>query len=343
MTNINELTDRESSVLEAIVVDFVKSARPVGSRQISKKYGLDVSPATIRNTMSDLEDMGYLTHPHTSAGRMPTDKGYRYYVDALMRFSEVSKRDREFILLQMDPNAQDIEEILSKTSRLLGQLSDELGIVLAPKLYTGILEKLQLVEVASDKMLVVIRIKSGIIKTVVLEISHSVQKEHLDHISALLNERLAGLSLEEIKNTIDERFQSVELRDDEIAQLLVDNSDSLFEFADKVNIHVYGAKNIINQPELQDPEKISSFMELMEHNEFLADYFTESGEEDELVISIGSENKYAEISDYSIITSTYNFGNLRGHVAILGPTRMQYDRVASLVQVTAHLMSENLN
>ena len=339
-----ELTDRENSVLQATVVDFVKSARPVGSRQISKKYEFDVSSATIRNTMSDLEEMGYLTHPHTSAGRLPTDKGYRYYVDMLMRYSEISPKDRDFILLQMDPNAQDIEAILGKTSRLLGQLSEELGIVLAPKLYSGILEKLQLVEIASDKMLVVIKIKSGIVKTVVLEISHSVPREHLDHISTLLNERLAGLSLEEIKQTIDERFQSVELRNDEIAQLLVQKSDSLFEFADKVSIHVYGAKNIITQPELQDPEKISSFMELMEHNEFLADLFGEHAvDEDELVISIGSENKRAEITDYSIVTSTYSFGNLRGQVAILGPTRMHYDKIASLVQLTANLMSEKLN
>ncbi|MCF7803011.1 MAG: heat-inducible transcriptional repressor HrcA [Candidatus Marinimicrobia bacterium] len=338
------LTDRENAVLEAVILDFVQSAKPVGSRNVAKNSVLDVSAATIRNAMADLEDKGYLTHPHTSAGRIPTDKGYRYYVDWLMKISGLTKEERSLLTLEVDQNAQDVEEILKKTSRVLGQLSDELGIVLAPQFYQGILKKLELVEISSDKLLVVINIKSGIVKTVIIEVAHAIPRERLPDISQLLNERLAGLTLEEVKRTIDERFRDLEDSDDELIQMILEKSDSLFDFTERVDVHVSGAKNIVRQPELQDPEKMTSFMELVEQGEQLADLF--QGYEDsteDLFITIGSENKRAVISDYSIVASTYNYSGLTGTIAILGPKRMYYDRIAALVRVTANLISEQSN
>jgi len=335
------LTDRENSVLEAVILDFIQSATPVGSRNVAKNYGLDVSPATIRNAMADLEDKGYLTHPHTSAGRVPTDKGYRYYVDWLMQISGLTYEERSALSLNMDPNIQDIEDILKKTSRVLGQLSDELGIVLAPKFYQGVLKKLELVEISSDKLLVVINIKSGIVKTVIIEVSHTIPRRRLDDISRLLNERLAGLTLQEVKQTIDERFRDIPDDDNALIDMIVQNADTLFEFTDRVDIHISGAKNIIRQPEMQDPEKITSFMELVERSEQFTELFPDlASNPEELVISIGSENKQARASDYSIVASTYQYGGLKGTIAILGPTRMYYDKIASLVQLTANMISD---
>ena len=338
-----ELTSRENAVLEAIVLDFVRSARPVGSGQIAKNYNVDVSSATIRNTMSDLEDLGYLSHPHTSAGRLPTDKGYRYYVDILMKSSELSREERQFIGLQIDPNAQDIEEILRKTSQVLGQLSEEFGIVLTPKFYRGVLEKLELVELASDKLLVVINIKSGIVKTVVMEVQHRIPSERLTEVTRMLNERLAGLTLQEVKQTIDERFQNSDARDDELIQLIVDNKDTVFNFADRVTIHTSGAKNIINQPEMQDPQKMSHFMELVEEGELFTQLFNELQMNEDVFIAIGSENKMMEVNEYSIIASAYQYGSVNGTVAILGPTRMYYDKIISLVRMTANIISEKFD
>jgi len=335
------LTDREKTVLQSIVIDFIQSAQPVGSRHISRKSGLDVSPATIRNTMAELEELGYLTHPHTSAGRVPTDKGYRYYVDSLMEMSQLTSVDRRAIAIHMDPNAQDIEEILKRTSQVLSRLSDELGIVFAPKFYRGILEKLELVELSSDKLLVVIHIKSGIVKTVLLEVSHRIPRERLPGIARLLNERLSGLTLSEVTRTIDERFRDIPEDGNEIIQLFVNNADMVFDFSGRGSIHMSGTNNIIRQPEMQDPKKITQFIDLVEKSEILALLLDEvEPREDDLFITIGSENKRAEIAEYSIVGSTYQYGGLKGTIAILGPTRMYYDRIASLVQITANLISE---
>jgi len=335
-----ELTDRENAVLEAIVLDFVRSAKPVSSRQLSKKNKMQVSSATVRNTMADLEEMGYLTHPHTSAGRLPTDKGYRYYVDSLMQSSSLTPQEQELISFLFDPNANDIEEILRKTSRVLGQLSDELGIVLTPKFYRGVLEKLELVELSSDKLLVVIHIQSGIVKTVIMEVHHHIPANRLDEIAHRLNERLAGLTLQEVKQTIDKRFKDTEIGENEIVQLIVNNADTVFNFAERVNIHTSGAKNIINQPEMRDPEKMSSFMELMEQGDFFTRLLNRVQDDDELFIAIGSENQIREVSDYSIIATNYQYGSVNGTIAILGPTRMYYDKVISLVRMTADIISE---
>jgi len=341
--NDRELNARENSVLEAIVLEFVRSARPIGSRQIAKKYGLDVSPATIRNTMADLEDLGYLGHPHTSAGRLPTDKGYRYYVDFQMQFSQLSPEEKQMIALHLDPNAGDIEEILRRTSQVLGQLSEEFGIVLTPKFYRGVLEKLEFVELASDKLLVVINIKSGIVKTVIMEVHHRIPSARLSDIASLLNERLAGLTLREVKRTIDQRFKDVNVQDEGLVQMIIENADTVFNFADRITIHTSGAQNIIRQPEMQDPAKLSHFMEIMEKGELLTQLFERINGEDDLFIAIGSENDFTEINDYSIIASTYRYGSVNGTMAIMGPTRMQYDKMISLVRMTSQIISERLS
>ncbi len=337
-----ELTQREQTILEAVIHEYIQNAHPVGSRQLAKRYNLNVSPATVRNAMADLEDLGYLTHPHTSAGRIPTDKGYRYYVDRLMELTKLSGEERQMLSIYIDPNAQDIENILQRMSQALGRLSDELGIVFAPQFYQGILEKIELVELSSDKLLVVVQIRTGLVKTVLIEVRNSVPRNRLQHISQILNERLAGLSLREVKETIDKRFQDIEEGQDELVQLIVDNADNVFSFVDRPNIHISGTRNIIRQPELQDPEKITKFLELVEENKLVNSLFTEFIDDDEnLLITIGSENKFQEAADYSIVASSYSYGNLRGTLAVMGPTRMYYNRVASLVRVAADAITQS--
>lgn len=337
-----ELTPREQEVLEAVIQEYIQDAHPVGSRQLAKNYNLNVSPATIRNAMADLEDMGYLTHPHTSAGRIPTDEGYRYYVDTLMELTQLTGEERQMLSIYIDPYAQDIEDILQRMSKALGRLSDELGIVFTPRFYQGILEKIELVELSSDKLLVVVQIRTGLVKTVMIEVRNSIPRKHLRHISRVLNERLAGLTLSEVKETIDKRFRDIKEGQDELVQLIVNNAHTVFNFVDRPNIHISGTRNIIRQPELQDPEKITRFLDLVEENKLTSQIFKEFLEgEEELLITIGSENKYQEVSEFSIVASTYTYGNLRGTLAVMGPTRMYYNRVAALVQVAADTITQS--
>lgn len=339
-----ELTVREQLVLEAVIHEYTQRAHPMGSRQLAKYHKLNVSPATIRNTMADLEDLGYLTHPHTSAGRVPTDKGYRYYVDSLMELTKLTRDEQRTLSRYVEQHSRDIEEILQRMSQALGRLSDELGIAFAPRFYQGILEKIELVDLASDKLLVVVQIKTGLVKTVLIEVRTVIPHDKLQHISAILNERLAGLTLQEVKQTIDQRFQDLEEANEELVQLIVDNADNVFNFVDRPHIHISGTRNIIRQPELQDPEKITKFLDLVEENMLSGNIFTDFIEcEDDLYITIGSENRFEEVAEYSIVASTYNYGNLRGTLAVLGPTRMYYNRIASLVRAAANTITQSFD
>ena len=188
---------------------FILTANPVGSRNLSKKYEIGYSPATVRNIMSDLEESGYLGHPHTSAGRVPTDLGYRFYVNSLMELSQLQQSEVDFIEAQLEQVNIETNEILRITSTILSSLTNQLAYVSYPKFGNAILEKLQLVEVSSSRLLVVISIKSGMIRTITLEISSGFDPKSIKTIQKLLNERLSGLKFSEIRETFSERLKHI--------------------------------------------------------------------------------------------------------------------------------------
>ncbi len=205
----SELTDREKSILRYVIHQFILTANPVGSRNLSKKYEVGFSPATVRNIMSDLEETGFLGHPHTSAGRVPTDLGYRFYVNSLMETPQLSQNEVDFIESHFEQINSDTDEILKITSNILSKLTSQLAYVSYPKFGNAILEKIQLVPVSNSRLLVVISIKSGMIRTITLEVETGLEQKNLSTIQRLLNERLAGLTFTEIKKTISERLRTV--------------------------------------------------------------------------------------------------------------------------------------
>ncbi|MEX0601767.1 MAG: heat-inducible transcriptional repressor HrcA, partial [Bacteroidota bacterium] len=199
-----ELNERERSILRHVVHNYIRTALPVGSRFISKKFESNLSPATIRNVMADLEEQGFLSHPHTSAGRVPTDLGYRYYVDYLMEIEQLSGLEKQAIQEQMDRTADPLE-MLRETSKLLGKISKQLSIVASPHLGSGVFERLELISVSSSRLLVVISIRAGLVRTLMLEVGTEVRRESLEQIARMLNERLAGLTLAQIRDTFIDR------------------------------------------------------------------------------------------------------------------------------------------
>ena len=207
--SLQVLTDREKSILRYVIHQFILTANPVGSRNLSKKYEIGFSPATVRNIMSDLEESGYLGHPHTSAGRVPTDLGYRFYVNSLMESPQLQQSEVDFIESQLEQVNIETNEILRITSTILSSLTNQLAYVSYPKFGNAILEKLQLVEVSSSGLLVVISIKSGMIRTITLEIIVALIGRALKQSERLLNERLSGLKFSEIRETFSERIKNI--------------------------------------------------------------------------------------------------------------------------------------
>ncbi|MBA3555200.1 MAG: heat-inducible transcription repressor HrcA [Gemmatimonadales bacterium] len=196
------LTERELRVLEAVVQTYIETAEPAGSQTIARRYGLGVSPATIRNTMSELEDKGYLFHPHTSAGRIPTDRAYRVYVNEIMRLTPLTSQAQDTLRAELIGSRNPVEEILRRAAQVLGVLTQELGVAVAPALDKLVLERLELVQVSSERLLLVFNLRSGVVRTIFVEVPSRLNPISVHEVARILNERLAGFSLLEIRNTI---------------------------------------------------------------------------------------------------------------------------------------------
>jgi heat-inducible transcriptional repressor len=335
------LNDRERDILRHVVYNFIQTAVPVGSRYISRHFESQLSPATIRNVMADLEELGYLSHPHTSAGRMPTDLGYRYYIDFLMEMQELTEKEKVEIQQQLATMA-DPDSLLRETSKLLGKISKQLSVVSSPHISSGVFEKLELIPIASSKLLVVISIRSGLVKTLMLEVGVEIQREYLEHISRVLNERLSGLTLRQIRETFIERTRDVQDERTGLIRLFIDSVDQLFDdMKDRDKVHISGTQNIIEQPEFIDPRNFRSVIELIGNDDIIVHLLEKHEELDKgFVITIGEENKDSKAKEYSVVSAIYDLEGVTGRVGIIGPTRMDYAKLIPLVDHVAKLVAK---
>lgn len=337
------LSEREQSVLRHVVQNYIHTATPVGSRFLSKRIEENLSPATIRNVMYDLEERGYLSHPHTSAGRVPTDDGYRYYVDFLMEIERLT--EKEMSRFQQAIHASpDPDEILRETSKLLGKISNQLSVITSPHLGSGILEKLELVPVSVSKLLVVISIRSGLVRTIMLEIGVELKRDVLDRVGSLLNERLAGLTLKEIRDSFADRLRDLRNEQTGLIRMFIDSVDLLFDDSkEKEKLHLGGTKQIIDQPEFVDPKNFRSVIEMVENEDVIVHLLEKHDElAKDFVITIGAENNDASAQDYSFVTATYDVNGVQGRVGVIGPKRMNYSRLIPLVDHVAKTVARML-
>ena len=340
-----ELNQREKAILRSIVQQFILTATPVGSRNITKKYDIGFSPATVRNVMADLEDSGYINHPHTSAGRVPTDKGYRYYVDSLMNVDKINTKEKSIIENSLGQILDETDDLVKVTSKLLSSITKQIACVTYPNLESGILERIQIINLTSTRILVVISIKSGLVKTITMELDTEMIESHIESVQLLLNEKLSGLSLAEIRNTFKERFLDVEDDQKPIIRLFVDSVDKLFKDEVRADrLIVTGAKNVIQQPEFENPESFQSIIELIEDKDVIIHIMDKSSEskKEEVYISIGSEMIDKKLQEYSFVSKEYKFGETSGTLGIIGPKRMEYSRIVAIVDYLAKVLSEYL-
>lgn len=338
----NELSDRERTVLRYVVHDFIETATPIGSRYISKRHEdvLGLSSATIRNVMSDLEYLGYINHPHTSAGRVPTDMGYRFYLDSLMEMEKLSEKEQEAIRQNLD-SAEDTDVILKESSRLLGKISRQLCIVTAPHFNTGTFEKMELVNITTNRIMVIISIKSGLVRTIMMEVASEIQRDKLDVLSRFLNDRLSGLTLQQIRDSFSDRVRDAQNEETGLIRLFIESVDKLFVADRGEKIHISGRESIIEQPEFVNPGAFRSIIELINNEEIII-HVLEKNENlpHRITVTIGEENKDEKLSPYSVISSTYAAGEVIGSVGVIGPKRMAYSRMIPLVDYVASTISE---
>ncbi len=340
-----ELNEREKSILRYIIQQFILTASPVGSRNITKRYDLGISPATVRNIMSDLEESGFIDHPHTSAGRIPTDKGYRFYVDSLMNVQAIDNNEKKMIDKEFESKLDETDELLKVTSNILSKITRQLACVTYPKLETGALEKLQIISLSSTRILVVMSIKGGLVKTITIEFASEIKEFQISAVQNLLNERLSGLSFKEIRATFSERFKDVHEDQKAIIRLFLNSADKVFkDVRSSDGVYITGAKNVIQQPEFDDPERFQSVIELIEDKDIIVHILdkTEDMNSDNVYISIGKENEDQKLLDYSLITKEYKIGDVSGHLGIIGPKRMEYSKVIAIVDYVAKMLTETL-
>ncbi len=336
------LTDRERTVLHYIVHDFIETATPVGSRFISRRHGdvLGLSPASIRNVMSDLEYLGLIDHPHTSAGRMPTDRGYRFYLDSLMHKEKLSEAEVETIRKNLGA-AEETEILLRETSRLLGKISHQIFAVTSPRLSSGTLEKLEIVPITGNRIMVILSIKSGLVRTIMMEAAAEIPREKLEDLARFLNERLCGLMLDEIRQTFHDRVRDVQEEGTGLIRLFIDSVDKVFSVEASEKVHIGGADKVIEQPEFVNAKDFRGVIELINDEEMIIHILQKNeAQPHEVSVRVGEENQDEKLRGYSVITSAYTMGEVGGTVGVIGPKRMPYARMIPLVDYVAKAISE---
>jgi heat-inducible transcriptional repressor len=341
MQSTEGLTERQFRILEAVIQIYVETAQPAGSHATARRSRLGISPASVRSAMGELEEKGFLFHAHTSGGRIPTDRGYRLYVNQLMRPAPVSESARARLQSEIVPGSRNaIDEILRRAAQVLGVLTQELGVAIAPTLDRLVLERLELVRVSSERLLAVLTLQSGLVRTIFIEVPAAVAPEVVEHVSRVLNERLAGLPLREIRGTVPERLRDAEggREGGELLNIFVAQGEELFDFSSGDGAVVLGsAQPLVEQPEFASNDRMRNLLDLTERRDLLRQAFEDHNRRG-IRITIGAENADPRLTDFTLVTSSYTSGGLAGVIGVLGPTRMPYDKIIGLVEHTSRMV-----
>ena len=338
-----DVEQRQKRILAAIVESYIDGAAPVGSRAVSQRFRWSMSPATIRNVMVDLEEAGLIMHPHTSAGRVPTDKGYRVYVDFLLEPKHLTKEEESVITRMLNKKCEDFEALMHSASRAISMITNEAGIVLTPRLKKSIFKRIEFIPVEPSRVLTILITRSGIVKNAILDMEEGLTKSELFRISEFLNQELEGMFLGEIR--------------DHLTRRLLEERDSFYTFLKKAismlsnpnffkmeeRLYFEGTSGLMSHPEFEDIKKARVFLKLFEDKKDIVDLFNEDMESDGIKVHIGKENNCKHIQDCTIITCNYQInGRTIGVLGAIGPTRMEYGKVISAVDYLSKVLGKVL-
>lgn len=347
----SELSARDQEVLRAVVNTFVETGEPVGSRTLSKRIAIGMSPATIRNVMSDLAESGYLTKPHASAGRLPTDLGYRVFVDALMESHRITSEEQASIRQSYAKGLSQVEQVVVQASKILSELTNQAGIALLPGREQLQFQHIQFIRMTSQRILVVVVSKSGVVQNRVVQSDEDFSQGELDRISRYLNDKFSGLSLREIREKVLEQMGQERDYIDLLYKRAADLSRLTFledeESPDPSgdSLFVEGASRVYSQPDFaSDFEKLQNLYRAFEEKGKIVRILDGCLDTEDVSVLIGSENDIEGMSDCSLVAHSYFIDDRPlGTIGIIGPKRMRYDRMVSLVEWTADAMSRFLS
>ena len=334
MNDKDQLDGRKVTILKAIIKTYLETGEPVGSRTISKYTDLNLSSATIRNEMSDLEELGYIVQPHTSAGRIPSDKGYRFYVDQIMQEKEEEFTEIKDLMLK---RVDRVELLLKQMARILAQNTNYAALISAPQYHRNKLKFIQLSRVDDGKLLVVIVVEGNMIKNTMIPISQQLSDEGLLNLNILLNNALNGLTIEEINLDVISRLkEQAGIHSEVVDRVLNEVAEAIRADDDDLQIYTSGATNIFKYPELSDGEMASRLIGTLEQKELLqelVDDVNSSESSSGIQVYIGEEAPVQTMRDCSIVTANYELGEgLRGTIGIIGPKRMDYEKVLNTLR-----------
>ena len=334
MNDKDQLDGRKVTILKAIIKTYLETGEPVGSRTISKYTDLNLSSATIRNEMSDLEELGYIVQPHTSAGRIPSDKGYRFYVDQIMQEKEEEFTEIKDLMLK---RVDRVELLLKQMARILAQNTNYAALISAPQYHRNKLKFIQLSKVDDGKLLVVIVVEGNMIKNTMIPISQQLSDEGLLNLNILLNNALNGLTIEEINLDVISRLkEQAGIHSEVVDRVLNEVAEAIRADDDDLQIYTSGATNIFKYPELSDGEMASRLIGTLEQKELLqelVDDVNSSESSSGIQVYIGEEAPVQTMRDCSNVTANYELGEgLRGTIGIIGPKRMDYEKVLNTLR-----------
>lgn len=338
-----ELDERKIKILNSIIQTYLITGEPVGSRTISKYTDLNLSSATIRNEMSDLEDLGYIIQPHTSAGRIPSDKGYRFYVDNLMKEKIAEVDEMKDVLIE---KADKLDQLLKHVAKLLAKNTNYATMISAPQYKRNTLKFIQLSRVSDRQLLVVVMLEGNLIKNRLIEVDEQVDEDEAAKLNILLNTFLQGLNLQEINMELIQRMKAQAEGYGHIISNIIDVVAVLIQEEDDLEIYTSGTTNLLKYPELGDREKATELLYTMEEKkaltELIVDYQDSNNEnKNPIQIYIGSESPVSTMKDCSIVTATYELDEgVQGTIGIIGPKRMDYKKVVGNLQTMMNQLDD---
>ncbi|MCX7746838.1 MAG: heat-inducible transcriptional repressor HrcA [Clostridia bacterium] len=338
------LDDRKRRILRAIIDDYIDTAEPIGSRTIARKHELGLSSATIRNEMSDLEEMGYLAQPHTSAGRIPSDKGYRMYVDKLMELKELQPEEIENIKRSLEVQINELSQLIRNASVVMSRITKYTSMAITPQMKKSTLKAVQIVPIESGKALIIVVASTGVVRNTLIRIPETVAPDFLIRVSNALNDKLCGYTLERVNLSIQSDIERELGLPEDLVIPIVSGVMECINQIDYPEVYLNGTTNIFNYPEFRDIVKAKEFLNVLDEKEVLQRILKYSTEERNIQIQIGAENSVEKIRDCSLVTATYRIGDLViGSIGVIGPTRMEYSKVISSMDYIRKKIAEEIN
>jgi heat-inducible transcriptional repressor len=330
------LKERKTKILNAVIHRYIETGKPVGSNALIKEYNISLSPAAVRNLMAELEEDGYLSHPHTSAGRIPTDKGYRSYVNSLVKLQSCAIEEEERIKGEYERKHNEIEDILSETSRILSELSRYTGFVMTPKTQYDKIKNIELVQISEEDLLVILLTQSGMIKH--KKVKAYLACVQLGKLRDFLNEKLRGISVTQANKKITSEIKDFRQNEFEILKVAEKISEVFYNIQD--DIYIDGMSNVIAVPDFIGFEPIKLLMKFNEDKKNFIKIISKDFNSGEINVRIGSENTLDGLKDLSMITTAYkNKEHVVGVLGIIGPKRMEYEKMMSLVNHISEMLN----